>query len=149
MNFKRQDQYEERSLPKGYLEGGYFELSQQGNEKKLKKELVMDQAKELAKIFGRARPELKRNQLRKFYDYSRNMEEKLRLCKKFSLIETDILKLEAFAADAKSKGNIPEIFYDFIKKNIECIKTEEDFTKGFIEHFQAVVAYFSYYNPRA
>lgn len=146
-----QRRYNEPELPRDYLQGGYFEIVEKNGckVKKLKKDLVLKTASNLAKDFGTARPGLKKAQLRKFYDYSRNMEEKLRMCKNYDLIESDINKLIAFAADAKSKGNIPQIFFDFIERNVNSIHNEDDFIKGFIEHFQAVVAYFSYHNPRA
>lgn len=150
-NKNKSQGFQQVTLPQNYLEGGYFDFIEQNGKKvpKLKKTLVLDTASEIAKSFGKVKPSLKKTQLRKFYDYSVNMLEKLRLCNNYDLIETDVFKLVQFAADARSRDNIPKIFYDFIEKNIKNIKNENDFKKGFIEHFQAVVAYFSFYNPRA
>lgn len=131
-------------LPEDYLKGGYFEYA--GGEikvKKLKKELILGLGQRISRDIANARTDLKTAQLRKFYDYCRNISENLKHWNgDFNSVETDILKLMCFASDAKTKGKIPDIFYEFIKRNVEAIKDADDFKKGFMEHFQAIVAYY-------
>jgi CRISPR-associated protein Csm2 len=139
--YERQPSYK---LPDGYLKDGYFEFDEVKKIKKLKKDLILDMAEKISiGISNERSPELTKTQLRRFYDYTKNISEKLRMHNDvFEKVEIDIMKLKNFAADAKTKGKIPNVFYDFINKNIQTIKNIDDFKKGFIEHFQAVVAYY-------
>jgi CRISPR-associated protein Csm2 len=134
-------------LPDWYLKDGYFEevIDEITKEKvkKLKDCYILNDTEKISKVISMARPSLKSTQLRKFYDYAVNIKEKMRLLNNnFSVVTTDIEKLVEFAYDAKNKGKVPEIFFDFIKMNVLAVKTREDFVKGFMEHFQAVVAYY-------
>jgi len=137
-----------RNLPAGYLEEGYLEKTQKNNVV-IQEDLLLEHAESIGKSLaqGRGSDTLKYSQLRKFYDYAVNCDNKLKLCNDFELVKRDILKLSEFANYANSRKNIPEVFRMFIQKNIETIKTENDFRKGFLEHFQAVVAYYKYYRP--
>ena len=134
----------EQNLPEGYLKDGYFDIVKGDRDsKKLKRELILNVAQKISIDIGNARPELKGSQLRKYYDYSVNINEKLKkLNGSFDMVESDVAKLKIFVADGLTKKKIPKIFYDFISKNVEMIKNADDFNKGFIEHFQAVVAYY-------
>lgn len=135
-------------LPDNYLKEGYLEKTEKGNWV-IRKELLIEHADAIGRTFaeGRKSDVLKYSQLRKFYDHAVNCEKKLKLCDDFEIVMGDILKLNGFADYARSRKNIPEVFRTFIHKNVANIHTADDFRKGFLEHFQAVVASFRYYRP--
>lgn len=126
-------------LPEGYLSGCYFDENGVIHE-----ELVSDVADSVAASFKG----LKNHQIRRFYQHVRDASNKLQMTGDWQSVNIDIKKLGAFAAEARGKGKVVESFYQFIVKNLECVKDEKSFTKGFLEHFQAVVAYFTNYNPK-
>jgi hypothetical protein len=54
--------------------------------------------------------------------------------------------LSAHAADAVGKERkIPERFRQFIDSNVSMVRTEEDFVKGFMKHFEALMGFASLY----
>ena len=133
-------------LPEGYLKGGYFENAGADGQKRLRKELILVTARDIAVAIANAKPELATSQMRKYFDYARNIGEKLRQSGgDYRQVEADVAKLVPFATDAKNKRKIPDVFYDFIIANVSAVHGADDFTKGFLEHFQAVIAY---YNPK-
>lgn len=122
------------SLPRNYLEGGYF-----GADGYIKPELLVDVAQEVA----RALEGLNNTQFRRFYHHIRAVEQRLEVMEDWRAVEGDIKKLIAFAAAAKAKNKIPPVFYNFIEKNVQQTNNEKSFRKGFLEHIQAVLAYHS------
>ncbi len=66
----------------------------------------------------------------------------------FGAVNADIKRLVPFAKDGVGKNKVPREFLEFIERNVQLVKDEKSFVKGFIEHFQAVVANFSYKFPR-
>jgi hypothetical protein len=58
-------------------------------------------------------------------------------------VVADFYKLDVSAADAYGKDTkkIPRIFHDFIKANVAAVKTEGDFLKGFLPHFEALLGF--------
>jgi len=130
------------TLPDGYLEKlqrGYFDSNGC-----LWEEFVTTTANAVAQSFGKG---LKNHQLRRFYGHAKAAENRLRMTGDWSCVNIDIKKLKSFAAEAKGKGKIPSSFYEFIEGNIGAIKGQKDF-EAFLEHFQAVVAFFTYNYPR-
>lgn len=134
-------------LPDGYLEGGYFD--EKGNLKRRYIEKDGD-ADSIAKNLGSAKPAMTNHQLRRFYGHVRNAANRLDMTGNFPAVYIDLKSLEPFVSEAKGKGKIPDMFYDFIINNLKAINEgrEDDFTKGFMEHFQAVVAYFTFHYPK-
>ncbi|MCK6500629.1 MAG: hypothetical protein L6Q38_14230, partial [Nitrospira sp.] len=55
----------------------------------------------------------------------------------------EVKKLDIAAADgaAKHPPKIPALFHDFIKRNVDKIKTNDDFLKGFLPHFEALIGF--------
>jgi len=126
-----------------YLKGGYFDVS--GN---IYEDLLTTMADQIAQMFAKAYPKLKNHQLRRFYQHTRAAENKLRMTSDWPSTNVDIKKLKSFVAEAKGKDKVPEVFYDFINRNIDWVKDEKSFLQGFLEHFQAVVAYFTFHHPK-
>ncbi|MBU4320220.1 MAG: type III-A CRISPR-associated protein Csm2 [Nitrospinae bacterium] len=131
------------SLPSDYLSKlakGYFD--EKGY---LWEDFLTTMAKDVAKSFG---TKLKSHQLRRFYGHAKAAEIRLKMTEDWDAVNVDVKKLEPFVSEAKGKDKIPQSFYEFIEKNIKAIKKRKDFEEGFMEHFQAVVAYFTYHYPK-
>ncbi len=107
----------------------------------LKCEYVTERAEQIAGCLGRASPQLTMHQLRAFYGHVRRLRGALKGGRQFSGIYPDLCKLKPFARERKEKDKIPEYFEQFIARNVDKVKNEDAFVKGFVEHFQAVVAY--------
>lgn len=136
---------EQRSDPRiedfwsGYLHQGYFD----GN--KLRIEYVQrDNMSKLARKMSEGYKPLTTNQLRRFFGHARAIESRL-LAKTASWEEmaADFQRLDVAAADAfhKSDAKIPALFHDFIKRNVASVANEQDFLKGFMPHFEALVGF--------
>lgn len=128
-----------------YLKEGYFD--QNGNlfERYLAKE---GDADTIAKQLGNEKPSMTNHQLRRFYGHVRAAENRLRMTCNFPSVYVDLKKLEPFVSEAKGKGKIPDLFYNFMIRNLATVRTQKDFVNGFLEHFQAVVAFFTFHHPK-
>jgi CRISPR type III-A-associated protein Csm2 len=124
------------SLPAGYLKDGYFDKD--GN---LLPQVIQDWPEALAKTFARER--LTSTQLRRFFNRVRAIEQQ---DLPFVRLKEDILSIKPIAAASVGREMAPPIFKEFIDKNVElAIASENSFRRGFITHFQSVVAYLKYY----
>jgi CRISPR-associated protein Csm2 len=129
------------SLPPEYitkLEKGYFDSGGC-----LWEEFLTKFADKIAKSFRG----LKNHQLRRFYGHIKAADNRLRMTEDWRCVNLDIKKLLSFVSEAKGKDKVPESFYKFIDANINKIKEQKDF-EAFVEHFQAIVAYFTYHYPK-
>jgi CRISPR-associated protein Csm2 len=132
------------ALPAGYLQGGYFDSAGY-----IKQELLLEAASDIARKLGKdSKVEMTSNQLRKFYNHVKIAEKAYLLSGCKNKLIVDIKALDAFVAEAKGKGKVPEFFYNFVKENVAKVATVEDVLQGFIPHFQAVVAYYTYHYPQ-
>jgi len=128
------------SLPRGYLERGYFD--KEGN---VLPEVIQEWPEQLARTF--LREELKSTQLRRFFNRTRAIEQQNL---PFERLREDILSLKPIAAASVGRKTAPDIFKVFIDRNVDlAINSPESFSRGFLTHFQSVVAYVKYYEiPR-
>jgi CRISPR type III-A-associated protein Csm2 len=103
--------------------------------------LVTAEAEKVAAQFESDK--LKRHQLRSFYDHAKRQLQRLKYGATFAEIHPEIARLKAFAADraARSDNAVPPSFKRFIDLNVDAVKDEASFKKGFMPHFEAVVAY--------
>jgi len=125
-------------FPGDYLKGGYFD-----EEGQVKPAVVDTWAEEVAKVLGRSG--ITSHQLRRFFNQLRAAEAKLDT-QSFSAVRSDILSLKRDAAYAVGRGVVKDNFKQFIDRNVElAVQDEASFRKGFIEHFQSVLAYFTYH----
>jgi CxxC-x17-CxxC domain-containing protein len=124
-------------LPDGYLRGGYFDA--EGN---LRPELVVEQPREIAEALAGGRPELSAAALRRFFAKARRIERRLQTESGFAAARPTLLELKPFARDSVKRDVAPPLFEVFIGRNVDAVQTERDFLKGFLPHFQYVVAYF-------
>lgn len=107
----------------------------------LKCEYLTDRAEKIAQAFGRAKPKLTPHQLRAFYQHVKRQQGALRNGRPFREVRVEICKLKPFATERAEKDKIPAEFKEFICRNVDQVKDEKTFVDGFVEHFQAVVAY--------
>lgn len=123
-----------------YLTQGYFDEA--GN---LRNEFVVrDKIQPLAEAMSRASPALTIHQIRRFFNHCRAIEARIRAgTSTWAAEEAEFRKLDVAAADAfgKSPQKIPQLFHDFIKHNVAAVKSEKDFLKGFLPHFEALVGF--------
>ena len=124
----------------GYLNEGYFDGD--GN---LKSAYVSRAAVEPLVIeMGRASPQLTNSQLRRFFHHCRAIEARIKArSSTWGVEEAAFRKLDVAAADAfgKTTKKIPRLFHDFIQRNVAAVENEQDFTKGFLPHFEALVGF--------
>lgn len=107
----------------------------------LKCDYVTALAERIAECLGRESPALNMHQLRAFYGQVKRQQAALRSGRSFNQIYPEICKLKAFARDRAEKKKIPHYFEQFLSKNVDHAKDQKAFLEGFVEHFQAVVAY--------
>ncbi len=124
---------------------GYFEKDENGKEHLRLEWVARNTVEPIAQQFGNDR--LTTHQLRRFYNYCRKIDARLREKDDWGEERLQVEKLSAFAADAagKREAKIPESFRKFIDKHVAMVKTQADFQKGFMEHFQALVGYSALY----
>lgn len=129
-------------LPPQYLEElkkGYFD-----DNNCLREEFLTEMASDVAKSFG---TKLKNHQLRRFYGHIKAADNRLKMTGDWPCVNLDVKKLSSLVAEAKGKDKVPDSFYKFIDANIKKIHNQKDF-EAFVEHFQAIVAYFTYHYPK-
>lgn len=129
-------------LPIGYLENvskGYFD--ENGC---IREEFLTGTASDVARSFG---TKLRNHQLRRFYGHIKAADNRLKMTGDWPSVNLDVKKLSSLVAEAKGKDKVPDSFFKFIDANIKRIRSKPDF-EAFIEHFQAIVAYFTYHYPR-
>ncbi len=125
-------------LPAGYLANGYFD--EKGY---ILPQVVVNWPKDISQKLDSAYPSMNVSQLRKFFTEVRHIEGQLSVGKNFDSLKGRVLKLDAYAADARKKNGVPEIFKQFIEQNLKwAVRTEKDFVSGFVPHFESIVAYF-------
>jgi CRISPR type III-A-associated protein Csm2 len=84
------------------------------------------------------------HQVRRYFGHCRAIETRLKSGgATWESLWPEVKKLDIAAADgaAKQPPKIPELFHDFIRRNVDNIKTKDHFIKGFIPHFEALVGF--------
>jgi CRISPR-associated protein, Csm2 family len=139
-------------LSSAYLEclkSGYFD----GNDN-LKCELLTSLAEQVARDLGKSG--ITSTQLRRFFTQVRSIERKLGQQQDFLALVPQIQCLKPMAANYVGKGNNQwelerrKIFKQFIDLNVELATRDEkgfSFKKGFVPHFESVIAYYKYHFP--
>lgn len=128
-------------FPEGYLENGYFKVVD--GRDCLKPEYIVEYPQKIADTLEMDgnNNQNKQSQIRKFYEYLLQVQEKLRRSdSRFEVIEADFVELIPFVKYAKERKRVTQFFVDFIKKNVQTVKNERDF-HAFVKHFEAVIAF--------
>jgi CRISPR type III-A-associated protein Csm2 len=144
---KRGAGQEEADWTTGYLASGY--LDDNGN---VLPDLVTKIPEQIAISLGVGG--VTSSQLRRFFNKARLIEQRLDANESFPSLIGEILELKQHAANAFGKAQKQdekvglERLKTFIDRNVEeAVKSQEAFRKGFLLHFQGVIAYFKYHNP--
>lgn len=125
-----------------YLSAGYFE--DKHDKRYLRPEVLDSAAIDAAKALGNSG--MKSAQLRRFFAKARGIEAKLDRERDFEAIKADIYGFKRDVAYQVGRQVVPEAFQQFINRNVELATVDpESFKKGFLQHFESVVAYFVYY----
>ncbi len=130
------------SLPGDYkdeINYGYF------NDKEcLKESLIIQYPYSLARLFSKDSKLNKPTQIRKYYDYCKNLESILKIKNDFNCILSELYQLIPLANNAMNKGHISVSFKDFLEINLnQAVKSEKNFIEGFIPHFQSLIGYYN------
>jgi hypothetical protein len=124
----------------GYLQGGYF--YQEGN---LKLEYVSrDRVEPFVRAISGDHPRLTPHQVRRFFGHCRALETKLRSAGvTWASIHPELKRLDIAAADGRFKRDpkISPLFHDFIRRNVDAVKSQRDFLQGFLPHFEAFIGF--------
>ena len=133
---------------KHILEQGYFDPK--GN---LRPVLRVEDAELVAQVLAKA--EVTGGQLRRFFTMARALEQRLENSADFAVIAPDIARLQPLVAAII--GRTPSepqrfklgVLKDFIDTNArKARESERAFRKGFLPHFEGVIAYFTYLKPK-
>lgn len=119
-----------------YLTDGYF-----GPDGSLKIEYV---SREKVEPLAQSMSSLTIHQVRRFFGHCRAIETRLKSGgATWASLWPEVKKLDIAAADAAAKQppKIPGLFHDFIRRNIDKIRNEKDFLRGFLPHFEALVGF--------
>jgi CRISPR type III-A-associated protein Csm2 len=124
-----------------YLRNGYFEEKE--GKRYLRPEVLDTLAMDIARLLGNRN--MKPHQLRRFFNKVRSIETKLNRGD-FEVIKADIYGLKRDVAYQVGRGVVPEEFQQFIDRNVElAVQDEDSFRRGFMQHFESVLAYFVYF----
>ncbi len=133
-------------LPQSYLDNGYFnDLGY------LRDELIVDQATQVASAF--TDHQVTTGQIRRFYAHLRQAVRRLDTGESFEAVKPAVLEMKPLAADAcgraKNEGKDFGVLLTFIEANVsQAARAQKNLQQGFLPHFQYVVAYFKYFNPK-
>jgi CRISPR type III-A-associated protein Csm2 len=125
-----------------YLADSYFEEKE--GKRYLRSEVLDTLAMDVAKVLGNQG--MKSSQLRRFFNKARGIESKLERVKDFEAIKADIYGFKRDVAYQVGRKVVPEEFQQFIDHNVGlAVQDEDSFRRGFMEHFESVLAYFVYF----
>jgi CRISPR type III-A-associated protein Csm2 len=144
-NLPHRDNRSVPALDPNYLKGTYFD-----SENKIKCELLTSEADRIAKLFKDSNVGF--SQVRKFFAAVRAIARDHET--NFSQLQPHIQALKNKAAYFVGRGQNAnetrgrENFKKFIDANVDLsTKSEESFRRGFVPHFEAVIAYLRYHKP--
>lgn len=126
------------TLPKDYLNGGYFE--QKDGKGYIKEEVFMSWAKDISTLL--AQQGMTASTIRKFFTKLRAIESKFKSTKDFNLARQDMCAFIPAVTYATERGVAPHLFKTFIANNVEIARADEANFMAFIKHFESVIAYF-------
>jgi CRISPR-associated protein Csm2 len=126
------------TLPKGYLEGGYFE--NKDGKKYIKEEIFITWAREVSAALKAQG--LTAAAIRRFFSKLRAVEYKYKTNHDFNLAREGIYAFVRDVSYTENRGVTPALFSRFIEANVEQAKNDAEHFRAFVEHFQSVVAYF-------
>ena len=123
-----------------YLKDGYFV----GDTDHLRAEELDGWAENIAKLLGNKG--MNSHQMRRLFNKARGIEQQMKQRPDFELTKEEIISLRPDVFYQKGRKLVPDEFKQFIERNVDCAKRDKrNFMRGFIPHFESVLAYFVYY----
>lgn len=101
--------------------------------------MIIDWPTAIVKVF--ATQELSSTALRRFYNKAKALSNKFQFNPNYKLLLPDLYAFERDAAYAASRLVVPGVFVGFVVKNMHLATCDEKGFRGFIEHFQSIVAF--------
>lgn len=126
------------TLPKGYLDGGYFETK--NSKQYIREEVFITWAKEMSASLKSEG--LTPAAIRRFFSKLRAIEYKFKTTRDFDLAREGIYAFSRDVAYTENRGVTKFLFTKFIELNCAEAKKDAEHFKAFVEHFQSVIAYF-------
>ncbi len=121
----------------------YFANKGKPGEPIVRRELLDEEAMTEAREFANG---LKTTQLRRFYGEVQAIKRATETANlQEDGIRARLALLKAHAVYAKGQKKVPDAFVKFIVLHASSVKTRDDFLRGFVPHFEAVVAYHRLY----
>ena len=127
---------------------GYFGTDKDNRHYLLPELVARDKVGALVEELASQSPRLTIGQLRRFFNYCRQIEQRLQEGGvSWEQVAASFEMLRCYAYDARKKGKIPARFHAFIDGNVELVNqasnSELAFRKGFMPHYEALVSYFA------
>lgn len=125
----------------------YFGADPDGNRYLLPVFVARETVDALAIRLSDGRPGLTTGQLRRFYNYCRSIERRLKVeGRSWEQVSADFTMLPAYSQYAQSGGKIPREFQQFVDDNVQRVNAAEEhqraaFLEGFLPHFEALVGF--------
>lgn len=135
-NFFASEWLNGRDLPADYLKGGYYDANNE-----LRHETIIKWPKEMVDAFVSSYPLLSSTALRRFYNKLKGLETKLQFNNQFTALLPELYAFERDAAYAAARKIVPGLFIGFVVKNIDLAIRDEKGFKGFLIHFQSIIAF--------
>lgn len=122
-----------------YLKNGYFHFV--NGKPYLREEIFTTEAELVARVLSTKG--MTSASLRRFYQKVMGINQRFKDTGDFEEAKPCLFSLYPNAADAVTRNNnVPEEFRQFINKNVKLATKDAYHFKGFVEHFQSVLAYF-------
>lgn len=134
-----------------YLKKGYFADDERGV---LFPELLTTRAVEFAQDFANANVSM--GQVRRYFTMARSLENRLESNESYDVVANELRRMKANVAavvgrltDERQRKRLAETLKSFIDQNVDAaVRDEPSFLKGFVPHFECVLAYFYWYNSQ-
>ena len=123
-----------RVLPENYLQNGYFD-----EHGVLRYCIFKEDAIAVARILNLHNTTA--TGLRNFYNRLQAIEYYLQQTNDFAAVQVKLLSFGNLVEYATARAAVPEVFRDFINKNLLIAQENNESFKGFLEHYKSVLAY--------
>jgi len=121
-------------LPADYLKDGYYD-----NHGGLRRWVFAEGARAVAEVLSSHT--MRPTSLRRFYNQLRAIDQEFQRDKDFAAILPRLYKFRVMVTDSCQRNVVPRAFLAYIEANLALAETSHQNLRGFLEHYQSVVAY--------
>lgn len=137
------------ALPNDYLANGYFADAKRGV---MFPELLTTSAECIAAAMAAA--DMSMAQIRRYFTMSRSLEDRLKSGEAYDVVANKLRQMKANVAavvgrvqENRQREQLTRTLKEFIDRNVDAaVQSEQAFRKGFLPHFECVLAYFYWHN---